>query len=89
MGQTRLNYYKSGHRQKPCLSKGDVDFPEGWSLNAINIVAQKYFSGTPGTAGARRLLRKLVDRVADTITRQGSKKAILTTKQKQKILGKN
>ncbi len=30
----------------------DVEFPVGWSLNATNIVAQKYFRGTLGTAGA-------------------------------------
>ena len=27
----------------------DVEFPRGWSLNATNIVTQKYFRGTPGT----------------------------------------
>src|ERR1700761_8988355 len=48
-----------------------VEFPEGWSLNAINIVAQKYFTGTPGTKERESSLKHLVDRVADTITRQG------------------
>jgi ribonucleoside-diphosphate reductase alpha chain len=56
---------------KAVFEQKDVDFPEGWSLNAINIVAQKYFTGTPGTEGRERSLRELVDRVADTITRQG------------------
>ena len=28
----------------------DVEFPAAWSLNATNIVAQKYFRGTLGTA---------------------------------------
>ncbi len=49
----------------------DVEFPEGWSLNAINIVAQKYFTGTPGTDERETSLRDLVNRVADTIVRQG------------------
>ena len=48
-----------------------VEFPEHWSLNAINIVAQKYFAGQEGNRGRERSLRQLVDRVADTITRQG------------------
>jgi len=48
-----------------------VEFPEGWSLNAINIVAQKYFTGTPGDPDRETSLRNLVDRVADTITRVG------------------
>ncbi len=30
-----------------------VEFPVGWSLNATNIVAQKYFRGTLGHAAAR------------------------------------
>ena len=49
----------------------DLEFPKGWSQNAINIVAQKYFSGTPGTAERESSLRHLIDRVVDTITRQG------------------
>lgn len=48
-----------------------VEFPESWSLNAINIVAQKYFTGTPGTDERESSLRDLVNRVADTITRHG------------------
>lgn len=48
-----------------------VEFPESWSLNAINIVAQKYFWGTPGHDDREKSLRQLVDRVADTITKYG------------------
>src|SRR5665213_3197876 len=55
----------------PVFEQRDIDFPEGWSLNAINIVAQKYFSGTPGTPGRETSLRDLIDRVVDTVTRQG------------------
>src|SRR3954463_3064140 len=50
----------------------DVEFPVGWSLNATNIVAQKYFRGTPGTAERESSLKQVVDRVADTITEWGS-----------------
>jgi len=56
---------------KPVFEQKDVEFPEGWSLNAINIVAQKYFTGTPGTAERESSLRHLIDRVVDTVTRQG------------------
>jgi ribonucleoside-diphosphate reductase alpha chain len=55
----------------PVFEQKGVEFPEGWSLNAINIVAQKYFTGTPGTKDREKSLKQLVDRVADTITRQG------------------
>ena len=56
---------------KAVFEQRDVEFPEGWSLNAINIVAQKYFTGTPGTKGRETSLRDLIDRVVDTVTRQG------------------
>ncbi len=59
----------------------DVDFPEGWSLNAINIVAQKYFTGTPGTDERETSLRDLINRVADTIVRQGLQEDYFETKE--------
>ena len=48
-----------------------VEFPESWSLNATNIVAQKYFRGTLGTPERETSLRQVIDRVADTITNWG------------------
>lgn len=56
---------------KPVFEQKGVDFPTGWSLNAINIVAQKYFTGTPGTDERESSLKQLIDRVVDTITRHG------------------
>src|SRR3989344_2852388 len=57
---------------KAFFKQKGVEFPEGWSLNAINIVAQKYFTGTPGTDGRESSLKQLINRVADTITRHGT-----------------
>lgn len=48
-----------------------VEFPTTWSLNATNIVAQKYFRGTPGTEERETSLRQVIDRVVDTITTWG------------------
>ena len=48
-----------------------VEFPAHWSLNATNIVAQKYFRGTLGTPGREHSLRQVIDRVADTISTWG------------------
>jgi len=64
---------------KPVFEQKDVDFPEGWSLNAINIVAQKYFTGTPDTAEREDSLKKLIDRVVDTVTRQGLQEGYFET----------
>lgn len=58
----------------------DVEFPEGWSLNAINIVAQKYFAGTPGTKEREGSLKTLINRIVDTITRAGEQEGYFETK---------
>lgn len=56
---------------KAVFEQKGVEFPKNWSVNAINIVAQKYFAGTPGTDTRESSLRHLIDRVVDTVARQG------------------
>jgi ribonucleoside-diphosphate reductase alpha chain len=51
----------------------DLEFPTTWSQNATNIVAQKYFRGPLGTPQREHSVRQMVDRVAGTITRWGTK----------------
>jgi ribonucleoside-diphosphate reductase alpha chain len=48
-----------------------VEFPSSWSMTATNIVAQKYFRGTLGTAGREWSLRQVLARVAGTIRAWG------------------
>jgi ribonucleoside-diphosphate reductase alpha chain len=48
-----------------------VEFPVTWSVNATNIVAQKYFRGTVGMPEREQSLRQVIDRVADTIADWG------------------
>src|SRR5215210_1525818 len=50
-----------------------VEVPAGWSVNATNILAQKYFRGTLGTPERETSLRQVADRVVDTITAWGVK----------------
>jgi ribonucleoside-diphosphate reductase alpha chain len=50
-----------------------VEVPETWSVNATNILAQKYFRGTLGTPEREHSLKQVIDRVADTITEWGRK----------------
>ncbi|MGA1138666.1 MAG: vitamin B12-dependent ribonucleotide reductase [Ilumatobacteraceae bacterium] len=64
----RISNWKDG---SVAFEQRDVEFPESWSLNATNIVAQKYFRGTPGTAERETSLRQVIDRVADTIANWG------------------
>ncbi len=67
----RDSIIKNPMNDTPVFEQKGVEFPEGWSLNAINIVAQKYFTGTPGSKDRESSLRHLIDRVVDTVTRQG------------------
>ncbi|MDQ3158849.1 MAG: vitamin B12-dependent ribonucleotide reductase, partial [bacterium] len=55
----------------PVFEQKGVEFPDDWSLNSINIVAQKYFTGTPGTDSRESSLKTLINRVADTVTEYG------------------
>jgi ribonucleoside-diphosphate reductase alpha chain len=64
---------------KNVFEQRDVEIPEGWSLNAVNIVAQKYFTGTPGTSEREGSLKQLIDRVVDTVTRQGVQEGYFET----------
>ncbi|HUD03677.1 MAG TPA: vitamin B12-dependent ribonucleotide reductase [Patescibacteria group bacterium] len=63
---------------QPVFEQKKVEFPEDWSLNAINIVAQKYFAGTPGTADREASLKVLIDRVVDTLTKYGLQEGYFT-----------
>jgi ribonucleoside-diphosphate reductase alpha chain len=64
----RLTNYQDG---SVAFEQLGVEFPVTWSLNATNIVAQKYFRGTPGTPEREDSLRQVIDRVCDTITDWG------------------
>jgi ribonucleoside-diphosphate reductase alpha chain len=50
-----------------------VEVPSGWSVNATNILAQKYFRGTLGTPEREWSLKQVTRRVVDTITAWGRK----------------
>src|SRR5690606_23398700 len=40
-----------------------VEFPDFWSMNAVNIVTSKYFRGAVGSGERENSLRQLIDRV--------------------------
>ena len=70
---------------EPVFEQKGVEFPKGWSQNAINVVASKYFRGPLSEAAAaaphpdapirERSVKQLIDRVVNGITdwgRQGA-----------------
>ena len=71
----RISNYRDG---TVAFEQLDVEFPVDWSLNATNIVAQKYFRGTLGTPERESSLRQVIDRVADTITEWGRRDGYFT-----------
>ncbi len=67
---SRISDYRTG---AVAFEQLGVEVPSTWSLNATNILAQKYFRGTVGVPGRESSLRQVVDRVVDTITAWGAK----------------
>ncbi|MGW1726597.1 vitamin B12-dependent ribonucleotide reductase [Streptomyces sp. NPDC002306] len=48
-----------------------VEFPDFWSVNAVNIVTSKYFRGAVGTPQRETGLRQLIDRIVKTYRKAG------------------
>ena len=66
----RITDYRTGN---VAFEQLGVEVPANWSPNATNILAQKYFRGTPGTTERESSLKQVADRVADTIMKWGMK----------------
>src|ERR1700722_1059513 len=65
---SRISDYRTG---EVAFEQLGVEVPASWSVNATNILAQKYFRGTLGTAERETSLRQVIDRVVDSITAWG------------------
>ncbi|MER5780696.1 vitamin B12-dependent ribonucleotide reductase [Streptomyces mobaraensis] len=48
-----------------------VEFPDFWSVNAVNIVTSKYFRGAVGSPEREASLKQLIDRVVLTYRKAG------------------
>ncbi len=66
----RITNYRDG---SVAFEQLGVEVPESWSVNATNILSQKYFRGTLNTSEREWSLKQVADRVADTITAWGLK----------------
>jgi len=60
-----------GHGDRVAFEQRDVEFPESWSQNATNIVAQKYFRGQLERPEREHSVRQMIGRVAGTIAAWG------------------
>ncbi|MFT3709147.1 MAG: vitamin B12-dependent ribonucleotide reductase [Archangium sp.] len=61
----------TGEDGKVVFEQKNIEIPKQWSMLATNVVASKYFRGTPGTPERESSVRGLVARVVNTITRWG------------------
>jgi len=66
----RLTDYRTG---EVVFEQTGVEFPASWSVNASNIVTQKYFRGQLGTDRRERSLRQVIDRVVGRICEWGER----------------
>ncbi|MFF2146899.1 vitamin B12-dependent ribonucleotide reductase [Kitasatospora sp. NPDC058190] len=57
-----------------------VEFPDFWSVNAVNIVTSKYFRGAVGTPQREWSLKQIIDRVVLTYRAAGEKHGYFATK---------
>jgi ribonucleoside-diphosphate reductase alpha chain len=58
-----------------------VEVPSSWSVNATNILAQKYFRGTLGSPEREWSLKQVADRVVGTIAGWGRKDGYFTSEE--------
>lgn len=62
-----------------------VEFPDFWSLNAVNIVTSKYFRGAVGTPQREWSLKQLVDRVVRMYVDTGVKEGYFASDEDAEI----
>src|SRR5436189_3674801 len=61
----------TGEKGQVIFEQKDVEVPRSWSQLAINVVAQKYFRGSPGSPERETSVREIVDRVVETLAAWG------------------
>ncbi|MEU1945467.1 vitamin B12-dependent ribonucleotide reductase [Streptomyces sp. NPDC020125] len=56
-----------------------VEFPDFWSVNAVNIVTSKYFRGAVGSPEREASLKQLIDRVVRSYRKAGEDNGYFTS----------
>jgi ribonucleoside-diphosphate reductase alpha chain len=69
----------NGEDGKSVFEQKGIEVPKSWSMLATNVVASKYFRGTPGTPERESSVRRLVARVVDTISGWGQEGGYFAT----------
>src|SRR3982075_881950 len=61
----------TGEKGQVIFEQKGVEVPRSWSQLAINVVAQKYFRGSPGSPERETSVRQIIDRVVETLANWG------------------
>src|SRR3989449_2986616 len=61
----------TGEKGQVIFEQKAVEVPRAWSQLAINVVAQKYFRGSPGSPERETSVRQIIDRVVETLAKWG------------------
>ncbi|MBI2096988.1 MAG: vitamin B12-dependent ribonucleotide reductase [Candidatus Sungbacteria bacterium] len=72
---------KMKHLDGTSIELDNLEFPEFWSQNAVQIVATKYFRGKIGTPVRENSARQMIDRVVGVIQAWGEKFGHLKTRR--------
>jgi len=68
-----------GEKGQVIFEQKDVEVPRSWSQLAINVVAQKYFRGSPDSPERETSVRQIIDRVVDTLRTWGKEGGYFAT----------
>jgi len=71
----------TGEKGQVIFEQKDVEVPRSWSQLAINVVAQKYFRGSPGSPERETSVRQLIDRVVETLAKWGREGGYFATEE--------
>jgi ribonucleotide reductase alpha subunit len=77
-----LKDYKTG---KITFEQKDVEFPDFYSQNAINIIVSKYFRGILGTKNRETSYKQLISRVVDTNVSWAEKQQYFETEEDKNV----
>lgn len=65
----------------------ELEFPDSWSDNAVQIAVTKYFRGKIGAPERETSVKQMIDRVVHTVQRWGETFGHLQTKEESQIFG--
>lgn len=74
-----------GSGEKKVFEQKEVEFPDFWSSNAINITVAKYFRGQLGTPEREQSLKQMISRVAATLRAWGEQFGYFSDKAQAQI----